>query len=39
MLIMVRCSREGHGIRESQHNVDFMDRSIRWYEQHFPKAN
>jgi dipeptidyl aminopeptidase/acylaminoacyl peptidase len=37
--IMVRYPREGHGVRESQHNVDFIDRSIRWYEQHFPKAN
>ena len=37
--IMVRYPREGHGVRESRHNVDFMDRSIRWYERHFPKAN
>jgi dipeptidyl aminopeptidase/acylaminoacyl peptidase len=37
--IMVRYPREGHGVRESQHNVDFLDRSIRWYQQHFPKAN
>ena len=37
--IMVRYPREGHGVRESQHNVDFIDRSIRWYQQHFPKAN
>jgi len=37
--VMVRYPREGHGIRESHHNVDFLDRSIRWYEQHFPKAN
>ena len=37
--IMVRYPREGHGIRESHHTVDFIDRSIRWYEQHFPKAN
>ena len=37
--IMVRYPREGHGVRESRHNVDFMDRSMRWYEQHFPKAN
>jgi dipeptidyl aminopeptidase/acylaminoacyl peptidase len=37
--IMVRYPREGHGVRESKHNVDFLDRSIRWYEQHFPKAN
>jgi dipeptidyl aminopeptidase/acylaminoacyl peptidase len=37
--IMVRYPREGHGVRESQHNVDFLDRSIRWYQQHFPKPN
>jgi dipeptidyl aminopeptidase/acylaminoacyl peptidase len=35
--IMVRYPREGHGIREPNHVVDFIDRSIRWYEQHFPK--
>jgi dipeptidyl aminopeptidase/acylaminoacyl peptidase len=37
--IMVRYPREGHGVRESHHNVDFIDRSIRWYEQHFPQGN
>jgi dipeptidyl aminopeptidase/acylaminoacyl peptidase len=36
--IMVRYPREGHGIRESKHVVDFIDRSIRWYEKHFPPA-
>jgi dipeptidyl aminopeptidase/acylaminoacyl peptidase len=36
--VMVRYPREGHGIRESKHNVDFIDRSIRWYEKHFPPA-
>jgi dipeptidyl aminopeptidase/acylaminoacyl peptidase len=35
--IMVRYPREGHGVRESGHTVDFIDRSIRWYDQHFPK--
>jgi dipeptidyl aminopeptidase/acylaminoacyl peptidase len=34
--IMVRYPREGHGIRESKHVVDSIDRSIRWYEKHFP---
>jgi dipeptidyl aminopeptidase/acylaminoacyl peptidase len=34
--VMVRYPREGHGIRESIHVVDSIDRSIRWYEQHFP---
>jgi dipeptidyl aminopeptidase/acylaminoacyl peptidase len=37
--VMVRYPREGHGVRESHHNVDFIDRSIRWYEGHFPKGN
>jgi dipeptidyl aminopeptidase/acylaminoacyl peptidase len=37
--VMVRYPREGHGVRESHHNVDFIDRSIRWYEAHFPKEN
>jgi dipeptidyl aminopeptidase/acylaminoacyl peptidase len=36
--IMVRYPREGHGIRESKHVVDSIDRSIRWYERHFPAA-
>jgi dipeptidyl aminopeptidase/acylaminoacyl peptidase len=36
--VMVRYPREGHGIRESKHVVDSIDRSIRWYEQHFPAA-
>ena len=34
--VMVRYPREGHGIRESKHIVDSIERSIRWYEQHFP---
>ena len=34
--VMVRYPREGHGIRESKHVVDSIDRSIRWYEKHFP---
>ena len=34
--IMVRYPREGHGIREPKHVVDSIDRSIRWYEKHFP---
>jgi dipeptidyl aminopeptidase/acylaminoacyl peptidase len=28
--------REGHGIREVKHQIDDMDRSIAWYEKHFP---
>jgi dipeptidyl aminopeptidase/acylaminoacyl peptidase len=37
--VMVRYPREGHGIRESKHVVDSIDRSIRWYEAHFPPAS
>lgn len=33
--IMVRYPREGHGVRESQHVVDLMRRSIEWYRAHF----
>ena len=35
-VVMVRYPREGHGIRESKHVVDQIDRSIKWYEKHFP---
>jgi dipeptidyl aminopeptidase/acylaminoacyl peptidase len=35
--VMVRYPREGHGIRESKHVVDSIDRSIKWYEKYFPK--
>jgi len=34
--VMVRYPREGHGLRESKHVVDSIDRSIKWYEKHFP---
>jgi dipeptidyl aminopeptidase/acylaminoacyl peptidase len=37
--VMVRYPREGHGIRESRHVVDWIDRSIRWYEEHFPRTS
>jgi dipeptidyl aminopeptidase/acylaminoacyl peptidase len=36
--IMVRYPREGHGIRESKHVVDSIDRCISWYVKHFPPA-
>ena len=36
--VMVRYPREGHGIRESKHIVDSIDRSIDWYVKHFPPA-
>ena len=35
-VVMVRYPREGHGLRESKHVVDQIDRSIKWYEKHFP---
>ncbi len=35
--VMVRYPREGHGLRETKHIVDSIDRSIRWYEKYFPK--
>jgi dipeptidyl aminopeptidase/acylaminoacyl peptidase len=33
--IMVRYPREGHGVRETKHQVDVIDRSIAWYNKHF----
>jgi dipeptidyl aminopeptidase/acylaminoacyl peptidase len=35
--VFVRYPREGHGIRESRHVVDWIQRSMRWHEQHFPR--
>src|SRR5580704_1435978 len=35
--LFVRYPREGHGIRETKHVIDSTDRSIAWYEKHFPK--
>ena len=37
--IFVRYPREGHGIRESAHTVDSINRSIAWYEAHFPATD
>ena len=37
--VMVRYPREGHGIRESKHVVDSIDRSIKWYDAHFPRRS
>jgi dipeptidyl aminopeptidase/acylaminoacyl peptidase len=36
--VMVRYPREGHGLRETNHVIDSIDRSIAWYEAHFPAA-
>lgn len=33
--VLVLYPREGHGIREIDHQVDLIDRSIAWYEEHF----
>jgi dipeptidyl aminopeptidase/acylaminoacyl peptidase len=33
--IMLRYPREGHGLRETKHVVDALDRSIAWYDRHF----
>ena len=33
--IMVRYPREGHGVHEPKHVVDWIDRSIRWFEKYF----
>lgn len=33
--VMVRYPREGHGIREPKHVIDWIDRSMRWYEKYF----
>ena len=35
--IFVRYPREGHGLSETGHNIDSMNRCIAWYEKHFPK--
>ena len=34
-MLMLRYPREGHGMRETQHIVDFLDRSMDWYTKHF----
>jgi dipeptidyl aminopeptidase/acylaminoacyl peptidase len=36
--VFVRYPREGHGIREAGHVVDSLNRSISWYDKHFPKT-
>ena len=36
--IMIRYPREGHGLRETGHVVDAIDRSIDWYDSHFAGA-
>jgi dipeptidyl aminopeptidase/acylaminoacyl peptidase len=36
--VMVRYPREGHGLRETKHLVDVLERSIAWYERWFGKT-
>lgn len=33
--ILVRYPREGHGVRETKHVIDVIDRSIAWYKKFF----
>jgi len=35
--VFVRYPREGHGLSETKHVIDSIDRSIAWYVKHFPK--
>ena len=35
--VFVRYPREGHGLAETGHQIDSIDRSIAWYEKHFPR--
>jgi dipeptidyl aminopeptidase/acylaminoacyl peptidase len=35
--VFLRYPREGHGLSEVKHQIDATDRSLAWYEQHFPK--
>ena len=35
--VMVRYPREGHGIRETAHVVDIIDRSLAWYDRTSPR--
>jgi dipeptidyl aminopeptidase/acylaminoacyl peptidase len=33
--VMLRYPREGHGLREVGHQIDGMNRSMAWYDEHF----
>jgi len=37
--VMVRYPREGHGLRETAHVIDALDRSVEWYRSHFQPAS
>ncbi len=34
--VLVRYPREGHGLAETKHVIDDINRKIAWYEKHFP---
>jgi dipeptidyl aminopeptidase/acylaminoacyl peptidase len=36
--VFVRYPREGHGVREPKHVVDWINRSIEWHKSHFEPA-
>jgi dipeptidyl aminopeptidase/acylaminoacyl peptidase len=36
--VFLRYPREGHGLSEVKHQIDATDRSMAWYDKHFPKA-
>ena len=36
--MFVRYPREGHGLAETEHIIDNINRKFHWYEDHFPKA-
>ncbi len=36
--VLVRYPREGHGLQETKHVIDALDRSLAWYDQHFVNA-
>ncbi len=36
--VFIRYPREGHGVHETKHVVDFIDRSADWYTRHFAVA-
>ena len=35
--VFLRYPREGHGLREPRHVMDWIERSMRWHESHFGK--
>ena len=35
--IMVRYPGEGHGLRQTEHAADSIERSVAWYRKHFSR--